>query len=126
MRYTINHDINKGVCVVTVSGELKRPDDSIRLQELAYNFRSKKGCKRFLFDMSQANIIGQGYDTFQVGVAPVEKGADRSFAIALVYSGNMQEHEFMENVLVNRGFNVRVFDNINVAFEWLAPKLDNT
>jgi hypothetical protein len=70
--------------------------------------------------MRQANFIGQGYKTYQVGVAPVERNANRRVVIALVHSGNMKEPQFLEDVLLNRGFNARVFNNINVAFDWLT------
>jgi hypothetical protein len=126
MKYTIDRASNRGFCVIRVSGEHRRPDDSITLQKLASDIRSKDGCNRFLFDMSQADIKGEGIETFKVGVAPVEKGLDRNFTIALVYSGSLKEHKFMENVLVNRGYKVRVFDNVDAAIEWLTPTENNT
>ena len=126
MKYTVDHDRYRGFCVISVSGEHRRPEDSITLQKLASDIRTKDGCNRFLFDMREADIKGDGIKTFKTGVAPEEKGLDRNFAIALVYSGSMKEHKFMENVLVNRGYNVRVFDHLDTAVEWLTPTGDNT
>jgi hypothetical protein len=125
MKYIIDRDTNRGFCEVSVSGDLRRPDDSIALQKIALDVRSQKRCNRFLFDMSQAVIKGGLIKAYEVGVAPDEKGLDRNFTIALVYSGDMEEHIFMENVLVNRGYSVRVFDNVNAAIEWLTPTGDN-
>lgn len=41
--------------------------------------------------------------------------------IALVYSGDLTDHGFMENVAVNRGYRLKVFDQIDKAIEWLKP-----
>jgi len=125
MKYTIEHDIDKGFCLVNVSGELRRPQDSIDLQNVAVEIRSQNGCNRFLYDMSDATIKGSGIKTFEVGVAPLEKGFETDYTIGLVYSGKMDDHMFMENVLVNRGYRVRVFDNVHSAVEWLSSSKDN-
>ena len=120
MEYTIKHNEDLGSFMVTVCGEHRRPDDSIVLQELARNTRSESGCSRFLFDMREATIIGSTLDIFCTGTNPVEQKFEHDFRIALVYSGNMHDHNFMENVVVNRGYVLRVFPDIEEATSWLS------
>jgi len=119
MNYTIEHDVPHDVCIVRVSGEHMRPADSFELQELARNIRSEYGCTRFLFDMRQANITGSTFDTYVTGKNPEEKQFERDFKIALVYSGGMDFHRFMEDVVVNRGYTLRVFSDFDEAMFWL-------
>ena len=41
MKYTVEHDRSSGYCLVRVSGEHKRPEDSLTLQGLAQKIRSE-------------------------------------------------------------------------------------
>ena len=56
---------------------------------------------------------------FFTGLRPEREGFERDYLIALVYSEILEDHKFMEDVLVNRGYQVRIFDDINKAFKWL-------
>ena len=125
MQYTIENDETLGICIVRVSGENRRPDDSKVLQKVANDIRSKSGCTRFLYDMQQANIIGSTMDTFFTGIEPFKKQFERDFRIALVYSGSMDDHKFMEDVVVNRGYTLRVFSDIEEATSWIVKQLPN-
>lgn len=120
MEYTIEHEQPYAVCVVRVTGEHKRPGDSIVLQEVARKIRSETGCKRFLYDMRKANITCNTMDTYVTGIYPAEKQFEYDFRIALVYSGRMVDHYFMENVVGNRGYTLRVFSDIEWATSWLS------
>ncbi len=120
MKYTTEFDEAKGICMIRVTGRNKRPDDSLVLQQFACDFADERGCQRFLFDMTQAEIIGGTMDTFETGTVPVDP--DHKHArqkIALVYSEYTADEGFLEDVAVNRGFRLRVFDEIDTAVEWL-------
>ncbi len=73
--------------------------------------------------MREATIVGGTVDTFETGTVPADtnhrQGAQ---TIALVYSGDLSAHKFMETVAVNRGYNVRVFDDADEAREWLGQQ----
>lgn len=123
MEYTIDFDESRGICTVRVTGRHKRPQDSLVLQQLAREYGDKYGCQKFLFDMSQADIIARTFDTYETGTVPVD--SDRKQLrqkIALVYAGDLSEHKFLETIAVNRGYQLRVFDSKDMAFEWLQPK----
>jgi hypothetical protein len=121
MEYTFEHDKERDVCVVRVSGENRRPEDSRVLQQFACDFRAENGCSRFLFDMREATIIGGTMDTYQTGTQPHYNGVPRGASkTALVYSGDMADHKFLETVVSNRGYVLRVFDDYDEAYAWLT------
>ncbi|MCP4901878.1 MAG: hypothetical protein GY906_33355 [bacterium] len=108
------------LCVVQVTGELRRPEDSHFLRRLARNIISEKGLKRFLFDLREAAIVGGTLEAYQAGVQPPRDDLDvfRGKA-ALVYSEITADDQFLENVLVNRGSNLRAFAEFDAAVRWL-------
>ena len=44
MNYSLDHDKDIGVCVIRVWGENKRPDDSMKLQKVARDYKAETGC----------------------------------------------------------------------------------
>ena len=123
MKYTTQYDSDHGICTVSVTGKHKRPGDSVLLQQFARDFGKEHGCNRFLFDMTQAKIVGTTLDTLQAGTVPADTDKKQeSQQIALVYARDLDEHKFLENVAVNRGYNVRIFDHIEKAMDWLISK----
>ncbi len=123
MKFTTQFDQDNGICTVCVTGKHKRPDDSVKLQKFARDFGQKNNCYYFLFDMTQAEIVGSLLDAYTTGTVPEDEGMNQvKQRIALVYSGEISnEEKFLENVSVNRGYNVRVFNQIEKAKEWLNP-----
>jgi len=123
MEYAAKFDKECNTCVIKVSGEVNRPQDSQTLMALAQSLKAEHGCSKFLYDLRRSRIISSTMDTFETGISPKDVGFKRhDFQIALVYSGDMNEHRFMETVLVNRGFNVKVFDDMKEAENWLTQQ----
>ena len=126
MNYITEFNDATGICTVHVTGRVKRPEDSMILQQFARDFGYATGCRRFLFDMTGTEIIGGTFDIYQTGSVPVDSDRRQiTQQIALVYSSNLADHKFMETVAVNRGYNLRVFDQINKAIEWLTSNSGN-
>ena len=127
MEYTIEFDEAKEICTIHVAGRHKRPEDSLMLQKLARDIGDERGYQRFLFDMTQAEIIARTMETYATGTVPAD--TDRKQVrqrIALVYVGDLSDQKFMETVAVNRGYQIRVFDKMDDALEWLVPKKKDT
>jgi len=123
MDYTTVYDKSGGICIVKVTGQHKRPQDSLVLQQLARKMGEESRCQKFLFDMRHADIIGDAIDTYEAGKVPGDLDHTQlSQKVALVYSGDLSKHKFLEDVAVNRGYQLRVFDNLEKAFEWLSLK----
>jgi len=123
MQFTTEFDEANDLWTVRVSGVHKRPEDSIVLQRAIREAGREKHGGRFLVDMRGATIVGGVMDTFEVGRVPVDFGPDQGhFKVALVYAGSLETHRFMETVAVNRGFRIRIFDEMEPAFRWLESK----
>ena len=121
MEYKHTYDDQTGICTINVTGECRRPDDSMELQQFARSFRKENGCGRFLFDMTESHVIGVNMDMYKVAVEPANQNFDRDdFRVAMLYSGDISEQKFMETVLVNRGYDFKIFNNIGKAHYWLT------
>ena len=123
MEYTTDVNESAGICFIHVTGLIKRPDDSIALQQLARSIDEKQDIKKFLFDMMKAKIVGEPIDALQVGIMPTDPALKmKSHRTALVYSQLTTDNTLMEEALANRGYNVRVFYNLDEANTWLMEK----
>ena len=93
-----------------------------KLQEFARDFGAENDCGRFIFDLREAMILGGTFGAYQAGRVPSDAHhGQRAQMIALVYAGDLSEHKFLETVAVNRGYNVRVFDDLDAARAWMTP-----
>ena len=123
MEYTTEYDEMNGICIVCVKGQHKLPQDALVLQQFARDFDEEQNCQRFLFDMRQAEIIGGTMDIFKAGTVPVDTDhKQRRHKVALLYDSVSTDQKFLEDVSLNRGYQLRVFDDYNKAMEWIMPK----
>jgi len=124
MKYSFEHDKDMDVCVVRVSGVHKRPDDSMELQKLARDYKAENGCSKYLFDMRDATIKGDTVSSYYTATTPIDLDMKPyEYRFALVYSGDLSEHMFMELVAINRGYSLKVFDDYESAKHWLTNGL---
>ena len=120
MEFTSVFDRVEGICTIHVTGRYKRPEDSLGLQQFARHMGDKHGCQRFLIDKTQAEIIANTLDTYITGTMPLDFDHKQvGQRVALLYASVLPEHKFMENVAFNRGYQLRAFDKMDEALEWL-------
>lgn len=127
MEYTTQFDQDTGICSVAVTGDVRRPGDSVKLQQLARDFGTDHRCHRFIFDLRGATIVGSTIDVFETGTVPADTNhSQQAQMVALVYTGDLTDHRFLETVAVNRGYNLRVFGHMDEAREWVTSTLPET
>jgi hypothetical protein len=120
MEYTTEFNEETGICTVTVKGQVNRPDDSYELQNFSREFDKSNNCKRFLFDMRNADIIGEPGDSVLIGMSPEDnESLQRHHVVASVYADNKSEHKLIQTVARVRGYEFRVFTQIDQAYDWL-------
>lgn len=119
MKYTIEHNKSKNISIVCASGKIKRPNDSITLQQVTRHIRTQTEQTKILYNMRDCTILGNTLDIFVTATTPAKQKFERDFRIALVYTNNTSDHRFMENVLVNHGYTLRLFTDIEKAITWL-------
>lgn len=121
MQYTTDFSESTQVCKVALTGEFSRPDDSAALRELIVSLAVQHGTKRFLVDMSQAEIEGEwreaasaitDYQDPEHTMAPVR--------VAVVYASNLSDNKLLESTASAKGYLMAVFDDVEKATEWLT------
>ena len=120
MEYHYDYEHDSGICTVNVTGDHKRPEDTVLLQQFARDFGKEHDCDCFLFDMTGATITGNFLDTFKAGTVPDDKDYMQiKQKVALLYLTITEDCKFLEDVAVNRGYQLRVFDQLEIAINWL-------
>lgn len=120
MEYAFEFDKINNICIVRVTGKLHSPEDSIVLERLALQIYTDHGYSLFLYDMTEAQIISGMMEAFQTADPPNEFAEKlRKFKGAILYSKLTDHGYFLETVAVNRGFAFKVFENADLAIQWL-------
>jgi len=123
MEYTTEFNEETGICTVTVTGKVNRPDDSYELQYFSREFDKSNNCKRFLFDMRKADIIGEPSDSVLIGMSPEDKESiQKHHVVASVYAESKVEDKLIQTVARARGYEFRVFTQIDQAYDWLKSE----
>lgn len=96
----------------------------MELQRVARDYKAENGCSKYLFDMREATIEGDTFSTYHTATAPLDQGMKpHEYRVALVYTGDLSDHKFMELVASNRGYSLKVFDSYESAMRWLTGSL---
>lgn len=120
MEYTSEFDRTTGICTVRVTGTFLRPDDSDKLKCFAVDFFTEHGCRMFLIDIRQAEVVGGTMGTYSAATPKGELAQALSkLRTAFVRQELTADDSFYENVAVTRGFQLRAFDTIERAASWL-------
>jgi hypothetical protein len=121
MKYTHRFNGDIDIWTVRITGTFTRPSDAIEIENVVYNLYKELDCNRFLVDMTEAHIVSNTIDTFTAG-NPSEDIANtlRTLRVAVLYSELSEDERFLENVVVNRGYMLHVFDKSDEAIEWLV------
>lgn len=118
MSYQIDYDPQQGVIFITVENLL----NMARLTEIARQVAATseaQQCLRILYDMSRAEIDVSMVDIYNSPQKMDEAHISRRTRRALVTPPGFDKGMFLETVTRNRGHNLRVFTDYDVAKEWL-------
>jgi hypothetical protein len=121
MKYISTIDSATNICTVRIMGKFRRPEDADEMKRFAIKISAQHGCRRFLFDMREAEISGGTLDIL-AAASPQGDFADslRHFRVAVLVSHVTDDEHFFETVAVNRGFQLHTFDEFDKGFEWLT------
>ena len=84
---------------------------------------SEMQSKLLLFDFREADFGNYYVDTIKHAEEGPALGIDRAFRIAVLGSEGNPMLQYIENVAVNRGFQVRTFTGESEALAWLRGTL---
>lgn len=117
MPYTIRYDQEFDYIIVTVEGQL----DLSVLENLASDIAKaveKHSCKRIFNDLRRARLKGI-IDTYYMPKVMEKSGIALSCKRAFVVGEITTDFSFFETVFVNQGHQVKIFDRIDKAQQWL-------
>lgn len=120
MKWTITPNENKKIITVTTEGELQKVDLNAMLGDIIKN-ATILHIMNIIIDHRKATFAISMVDTFERPYHFQEAGVPRTSKIALIFSTTENsEYKFFETIFVNRGFQVKLFDNIQDAENWIS------
>jgi hypothetical protein len=120
MELSAELDEARGILIVHVRGEYRRPDDGFEAQRFVIDTYPEYRCRRVLLDLTEAEVIPGTMPTFETANPEPEVARElRRFRFAAVYSVITKDERFFEDAAVNRGQVVRAFENVDTAVQWL-------
>ena len=117
--------VEKTDFVVAVLGGVRSPETLLAAASKTTDFCREKGYSRLLIDLRNMSGGLDTLETFEVAghAIPEQTNArDLVRSAILDLSENLDRIRFFETVAVNRGFNVKTFDDENQAIEWLLKE----
>lgn len=109
------------ILFVTVTGLVDRSiwECQLRasLQEANSHF-----CYRFLVDYRQAELRLHLVDLFDRPTSYQKAGMPHAARIAILYPPTEKDSEFIETVMENRGYAVKIFESEEKAIGWLSRR----
>ena len=121
METSIKYDQEQGICIVRVIGTITDRDDVREFFGPAKPILEEHDSRKILFDIRDAEIVSSTVETFYTASEPHTWGWRREYLAAVVYNKITEDARFLETVGLNRGIQIKIFDDIDKAFAWLSP-----
>jgi hypothetical protein len=118
MPWTISHLPAKRLLSVKTSGTLEQSSLRSMTADLCETLR-RQPCKGVLIDYGEAAIRLHLHELYDRPKVIEELGFPREVKVAILFPELDANAQFLENVYVNAGYPVRVFQNSGPAMEWL-------
>ena len=120
MEASVTYDEDRAICCVRVIGTIADRNDVRSFFGPAQPVLEEQGSTRILFDIRDAEIAASTIETFKTAADPQSWGWKREYKAAVVYSEITEDDLFLETVGVNRGIQIKIFDDIDEAISWLS------
>ena len=118
-RHVFNYDPENRVLVVSASGEM----DNSTFHEVAmtlWDELDKHKCVRALIDYLEFTISDSIVELYDRPKELINVSGGRRLKMAGLVKEVDSNFRFIENIYVNRGFNVRIFTDQEEAMRWLT------
>ena len=118
MAFTIKYDKDKDCILIKIQGELNLS----LLQQLASKVSvmiKQVGCNRVLNDLRKAKLEENAIDIYSMPEKARNSGVHMMCKRALVAGRRIHEFKFLETVFLNQGHQVKMFEEVDDAWDWL-------
>ncbi len=123
MGITVHYDEEHDCLVGTLKGIMTQAAIQAYSEEVV-NMAPSYTSRRLLTDMREAELdMGKGEIYFLPGVLN-DVGLNQSWQRAIVMSIQHKDYEFYERVCQSQGFTVKIFSDLEQAFNWLTAGED--
>ena len=98
-----------------ITGDVER-----EFAEEAIKEAKQHGIAKFLVDVRGTSNVAATFEQFLFGYKDMNQFAlDRSSMIAVLVDAGDKSHDFIETVMLNAGYNCRLFPDEDSALKWL-------
>jgi hypothetical protein len=118
-RMIVNHDQDIDCLVGVVEGRLDMPAVQQYVHQVVREARLRE-CTCIVSDLRGAELDLSTIEIYGLPGLLDRMGFGRPWCGALVVSGDTEDFKFLETVAYNRGFRLRVFNDIGRAMEWVV------
>jgi hypothetical protein len=122
MDISVAYDNERSLCLVRVVGKITDRDDVRTFFGPARPILEEQGSTKVLFDIRDAEILADTIETFYAAADPQSWGWKREYAAAVVYAEITENARFLETVGLNRGIQIKVFEKLEEAKDWLSNR----
>jgi len=120
--HTINALDEWGVLEVVSTGDLELAEMELERSEVG-EMMQKNGFRKILVDDTAITSLPSSVELYQFGSTFWQSALPAKIIIAhVVHKDVLSEMEFLENVAVNRGTNIKTFTDHDEAFNWLKTQ----
>lgn len=127
MDHTITYNSEKHIIETKVQGDLTEREADVLISEMA-QLAMEKNCFLFITDYREATL---NLSTIALHRVPqkVEEEArlmgihPSKFKRAIVVSSHLKDFRFFETVTLNSGQNIKMFQDMNEALQWLCDNI---
>jgi len=117
-QFTVQYLPEEEIIRVHLKGAFDAQSFSMTTSKVAEE-ASRSNCSHILMDHREATRHLSTTEIFERPKIALKFGLSRASKIALVYSTKEDDYQFVETVGKNRGFDVKVFADMDEAIRWL-------
>lgn len=117
--------VEKNDFVVAVLGGVRTPETLMAAAAKTTAYCREHGYSLLVIDLRKMSGELDTLETFEIAGHSIPTQTDARDLVRsaiLDLTENIERIRFFETVAVNRGFNVKIFDDENKAFEWLRKE----
>jgi len=119
MVFDVHYDDEHDCLIGSYSGEMSL--EAVDEYAAAVSAESARHtCKLFMNDMRNAKLAFSATEIYRLPGILDAAGFDRTWKRAVVALDYLPDYRFFETVARNRGYQVRIFQNVDEAIDWLT------
>jgi hypothetical protein len=110
---------DKDIVLIRVTGSYLLSAEADTVKKISFTLK-EHNCRKLLLDFRAANIIAKTMDIFDRPKVYSNEGIEQSIKAAILCKEINNDFRFYETVCLNRGWEVKIFDDYNISIDWLT------